>query len=214
MTPPLAAGATGRTRAERRRDQLVTAAYELVITRGFRGIGVDDIVAAAGVSHGTFYNYFANKRAILDAVIDHCFTLLSARLLGPESDDPATLDEFCARYGRVVDRCYHLVATEPGLVNFFLLEASAIDDRVLQRCMRNARDYGAQAVATIRRGIAQGFLAADLDPDIAGEVLLSVLVSALLSALRGGSDGLTPDRVRTELIAFLRTALGPPTSAA
>ncbi|WP_460723298.1 TetR/AcrR family transcriptional regulator [Nocardia heshunensis] len=180
------------------------------MTRGFRGIGVDDIATAAGVSHGTFYNYFTNKRDILDAVIDHSFTLLRDRVLGPEGDDPpASLEAFCARYGRVIDRCYDLVATEPGLVNFFLLEASAIDDRVLQRCMHNARDYGAQSVQRIRHGIAAGYLAPDLDPHIAGEVLLSVLVSALLSALRAGSDGLTQDRVREQSVAFLRTALAP-----
>ncbi|WP_051180210.1 TetR/AcrR family transcriptional regulator [Nocardia concava] len=200
-----------RTRTERRRDELITATYELVTTRGFRAIGVDDITTAAGVSHGTFYNYFANKRDILDAVIDHCFTLLSTRLLGPEGDDtPDTMDAFCARYARVIDRCYDLAATEPGLVNFFLLEASSIDARVLDRCMHNARTYAAQSVAKIRHGIAQGFLNPDLDPDIAGEVLLSVLVSALLSALRAGSDGLTQPRVRTQLTTFLRTALAPP----
>ncbi|MEC3957864.1 TetR/AcrR family transcriptional regulator [Nocardia sp. CDC153] len=199
-----------RTRIERRRDELIAAAYELVTTRGFRGIGVDDIVTAAGVSHGTFYNYFANKRDILDAVIDHCFTLLRDRLLGPEGDDtPDTLDAFCARYARVVDRCYDLVATEPGLVNFFLLEASSIDDRVLDRCLRNARSYAAQSVEKIRQGITHGYLSPTLDPDIAAEVLLSVLVSALLSALRSGSDGLTQDRVRTQLTSFLRTAFAP-----
>ncbi|MFC3437766.1 TetR/AcrR family transcriptional regulator [Nocardia seriolae] len=200
--------ARGRTRAERRRAELVAAAYELVMTRGFRAISVDDIAAAAGVSHGTFYNYFANRRDILDAVIDHCFELLVLRLLGPEGGDaPDSMDAFCARYARVIDRCYDLAATEPGLVNFFLLEASSIDDRVLGRCLHNARAYGAQSVDRIRRGIDRGFLDPGLDPDIAGEVLVSVLVSALLSALRAGSDGLTQDRVRTQLIAFLRTAL-------
>ncbi|MFE3001916.1 TetR/AcrR family transcriptional regulator [Nocardia sp. NPDC059246] len=195
-------------RAAQRRAELVGAAYELVVTRGFRGIGVDDIATAAGVSHGTFYNYFANKRDILDAVIDHCFTLIRTRLLGPEGDDiPATLDAFCARYARVVDRCYDLVETERGLVNFFLLEASSIDDRVLDRCLHHARAYGAQSVEVVRRGIAHGYLDPSLDPEIAGEVLLSILVSALLSALRAGSDGLSQDRVRTQLVSFLRIAL-------
>ncbi|MGW4248298.1 TetR/AcrR family transcriptional regulator [Nocardia sp. NPDC004722] len=189
---------------------MISAAYELVLTRGFRGIGVDDIAAAAGVSHGTFYNYFTNKRDILDAVIDHCFTQLRDRVLGPEGDEPPTsMDAFCARYARVIDRLYDLVATEPGLVHFFLMEASAIDDRVLQRCMHNAHGYAEQSVDIIRHGITAGYLDPGLDPHIAGEVLLSVLVSALLSALRAGSDGLTQLRVRDQSTAFLRLALSP-----
>ncbi|WP_067570427.1 TetR/AcrR family transcriptional regulator [Nocardia acidivorans] len=196
-------------RAELRRVELVRAAYDLVMARGFRTIGVDDIAVAAGVSHGTFYNYFENKRDILDAVIDHCFEHIRERLLGPEADAaPDTLAEFGARYERVIDRCYDLVATEPGLVNFLLLEASSIDDRVIERCLRNARRYGVQAVEQVRQGMAHGFLDARLDADIAAEVLLSVLVSALFSALRAGADGLTQERVRVQLTAFLATALG------
>ncbi|MFD6355894.1 TetR/AcrR family transcriptional regulator [Nocardia tengchongensis] len=211
MTAEAARAPGRRARADRRRAELIGAAYELVVTCGFRAIGVDDIAAAAGVSHGTFYNYFANKRDILDAVIDHCFVRIRDLLLGPEGDDtPTTLDAFSARYARVVDRCYDLVATEPGLVNFFLLEASSIDDAVLDRCLHNARLYGAESVVKIRSGISQGYLDPALDPAIAGEVLLSILVSALLSALRAGSDGLTQDRVRTQLVAFLRTAFGAP----
>ncbi|WP_067689184.1 TetR/AcrR family transcriptional regulator [Nocardia jejuensis] len=198
-------------RAELRRADLVRAAYDLVVSRGFRTIGVDDIARAAGVSHGTFYNYFHNKRDILDAVIDHCFAHIRARLLGPEGDDrPHTLAAFCDRYARVVDRCYDLVEQEPGLVNFLLLEASSIDEHVIERCMRNARDFARQAVQQVDSGISLGFLDATIDADISGEVLLSVLVSALFSALRAGADGLSQDRVRAQLTDFLATALGVP----
>ncbi|MRH92740.1 TetR family transcriptional regulator [Nocardia sp. SYP-A9097] len=198
-------------RAEQRRAELIYAAYGLVMKQGFRSIGVDDIASAAGVSHGTFYNYFDNKRDILDAVIDHCFDQIRERLLGPEAEVvPDSMGAFRARYARVIDRCYDLVATEPGLVNFLLLEASSIDDRVIDRCLRNARRFGAQAVEQVSQGMKCGFLDAGLDADIAGEVLLSVLVSALFSALRAGADGLTQERVRLQLTEFLCTALGAP----
>ncbi|MFC9995025.1 TetR/AcrR family transcriptional regulator [Nocardia sp. NPDC127526] len=196
-------------RLEQRRADLIAAAYGLVMTRGFRTISVDDIATAAGVSHGTFYNYFDNKRDILDAVIDHCFDRIRDSLLGPEGDDvPATLAAFSARYARVIDRCFDLATTEPGLVNFLLLEAASIDDAVIDRCLRNARRYGMQAVDQVRQSLRYGFLDPNLDVDTAGEFLLSILVSALFSALRDGADGLTRDRVRTQLTDFLTSALG------
>ncbi|MCP9619398.1 TetR/AcrR family transcriptional regulator [Nocardia otitidiscaviarum] len=191
----------------RRRAELVNAAYALVTSRGYRTIGVDDIASLAGVSHGTFYNYFANKRDILDAVIDHCFAVIRERLMGDEPT-PATLDEFRARYGRIVDRCYDLVASEPGLVNFLLLEASSIDDRVLDRIMRNAQTDGDTAAREMEYGIAHGYLDDRLDTRVGGEVLVSVLMSALLTAVQGERHGLTRDRVRTQLTDFLATALG------
>ncbi|MFD0364248.1 TetR/AcrR family transcriptional regulator [Nocardia sp. GCM10030253] len=195
-------------RSAKRRSELVQSAYELFVSKGYRNVSVADIVARVGVSHGTFYNYFDNKRDVLDAVIDHYFVLIQERILGLDNaENPRTLDEFCAVFSRMIDRCYELVESEPGLVNFILLEAASIDSDVIDRTVGNLRIYGDAAKERIGNGISQGFLDPEVDPRIAGEVLLSVILSALLSAMRGGSDGLTRQRVNTELTAFVRAAL-------
>jgi TetR/AcrR family transcriptional regulator, transcriptional repressor for nem operon len=46
------------------RDQLVEAALAVFHARGFNGSGVQDIVEAAGVPKGSFYNYFDSKEAL------------------------------------------------------------------------------------------------------------------------------------------------------
>ena len=53
------------------RQRLLDAATQAFVTRGFHETRVDDIVAAAGVSHGTFYRYFDNK--------DHVFRVIASR---------------------------------------------------------------------------------------------------------------------------------------
>jgi TetR/AcrR family transcriptional repressor of nem operon len=40
--------------------------------RGFNGIGMDGLAAAAGVTSGALYSNFANKEAILEGVIETC----------------------------------------------------------------------------------------------------------------------------------------------
>src|SRR5579872_6957517 len=37
--------------------------------RGFNGVRVDDVVRRAGISHGTFYLYFANKEDLFKALL-------------------------------------------------------------------------------------------------------------------------------------------------
>src|ERR1700733_12112371 len=37
--------------------------------RGFGGVRVDDVVKRAGISHGTFYLYFANKEDLFKALL-------------------------------------------------------------------------------------------------------------------------------------------------
>ena len=58
---------TSRGRASRGR--IVEAAADLMFARGVRGTNLDDVLAAAGVGKGQFYHYFADKEALVHAVI-------------------------------------------------------------------------------------------------------------------------------------------------
>jgi AcrR family transcriptional regulator len=58
---PTAAGRVLRPRGEKTRQRLLEAGATVLPARGYHDARVDDIVEAAGVSHGTFYRYFENK---------------------------------------------------------------------------------------------------------------------------------------------------------
>jgi AcrR family transcriptional regulator len=57
-------------KSERTRHSLMEAGLVVLRDRGFRDTSVDDITSAAGVSHGTFYRYFANKEELLRALAE------------------------------------------------------------------------------------------------------------------------------------------------
>jgi AcrR family transcriptional regulator len=52
-----------------RRDQLLAEAARLFAARGFRGVGIDDIGAAAGISGPGIYRHFDRKEEILAALL-------------------------------------------------------------------------------------------------------------------------------------------------
>jgi len=56
-------------RKEARPAELLSAALELFVERGFAATKLDDVAAKAGVSKGTLYLYFDNKEALFKAVI-------------------------------------------------------------------------------------------------------------------------------------------------
>jgi AcrR family transcriptional regulator len=52
------------------REKLLVAAETIFGTLGYESTRIADIVAEAGISHGLFYRHFADKDAILNAVLD------------------------------------------------------------------------------------------------------------------------------------------------
>ena len=51
------------------RERIVAAAAQLMFERGVAGTSTDEVQAAAGVSASQVYHYFADKRALVSAVI-------------------------------------------------------------------------------------------------------------------------------------------------
>lgn len=60
---------TRQRRKEARPAELMAAALDLFVERGFAATKLDDIAARAGVSKGTLYLYFASKEELFKAVI-------------------------------------------------------------------------------------------------------------------------------------------------
>jgi TetR/AcrR family transcriptional regulator, mexJK operon transcriptional repressor len=58
-----------QARSREKRESLVRAAIHIFAEHGYASTTADMIAAAAGVSIGTFYNYFRNKRQILLALV-------------------------------------------------------------------------------------------------------------------------------------------------
>jgi len=58
----------GRNRRARMRARILTAAARVFAERG-EGALIDDFIRAAGVSRGTFYNYFRTTEELLEATI-------------------------------------------------------------------------------------------------------------------------------------------------
>ena len=55
-------------------DTIIEAAAQILARQGWQGLNTNRIAAVAGVSIGSVYEYFANKEAVLDAIIDQHLT--------------------------------------------------------------------------------------------------------------------------------------------
>jgi TetR/AcrR family transcriptional repressor of nem operon len=63
-------------------DRIVGVAAQMFRERGFDGVGVADLMEAAGLTHGGFYNHFASKEALIAEAAAKGFLDTSERYAG------------------------------------------------------------------------------------------------------------------------------------
>ena len=61
-------------------ERILYAGRSVLLERGFEGASTNRIAAAAGVGPGSLYQYFPDKEAILDRVVDRAVDDLEARI--------------------------------------------------------------------------------------------------------------------------------------
>ena len=65
------AGSSTSTRAVRTRTRILEAARQLLEERGYHGVGLESVAAAAGVSRQSIYVHFGSKAQLLLALVAH-----------------------------------------------------------------------------------------------------------------------------------------------
>ncbi len=87
-----------RRPASERRRQILAAARTLFAERGFHATTTRDLAAAADVNDALIYRYFADKQAILAALIDEAIAVFQ-QLPEPPDQAPMPLDQLLELIG-------------------------------------------------------------------------------------------------------------------
>jgi AcrR family transcriptional regulator len=75
------------------RERILRTAYELFLKHGFSAVGVDRIVADAGVAKTTLYRHFRSKNDLVVAVLERHEDLWTVGWLEPETRRRAAADD-------------------------------------------------------------------------------------------------------------------------
>ena len=70
------------TRHAAAKTHILDTAQRIVGTKGFSGVGLNEILAAADVPKGSFYYYFASKEAFGKALLEHYFEIYLSEIEG------------------------------------------------------------------------------------------------------------------------------------
>lgn len=167
-----------RRRSDARPQEVLTAALEAFVERGYAATAMDDIARRAGVSKGTLYLYYPGKSDLLKAVVRHALlgNLAEAQMEAAKHQGSSWellaffLGEFTRRISRTgLSGLPKLILSESG--NFPEITRFYYDE-VIQRARR-------LIVEILQRGVASGEFRA-IPVDYAWQVIVAPLVLGVL----------------------------------
>ncbi|WP_341718294.1 TetR/AcrR family transcriptional regulator [Micromonospora sp. FIMYZ51] len=191
-------GATGAGRRRSRKDEILEIAVGLFASRGYHGVSMDDIGAAAGVTGPALYHHFAGKEAMLVAAL----TPVSEGLLeGGRQRSVAHPDDPRGALESLIDFHVDFALANPAVIALHLHELDRMPEEPRRRIRRLQRLYVEEWVAVLTAlhpGLPDGearvlahaafglmnstpFLGGEVDRRRRAELLRSATLAALLA---------------------------------
>ena len=123
------------TKRGKTRQKLITAASDLIYDKGIEHISIQDVTEAAGLATGSFYNYFDNKNAITQAIIENFHNLFAECLseVRNKLNDPAMRVSVTLKY-------YFVQARDNEAWRSFIISAGLSDTHILAQNPKECRE--------------------------------------------------------------------------
>ena len=190
-------GSSGEARLKERfreatRLALLDAAEAAFASHGLEGARVDDIAAVAGVSVGTLYNHFGDRRQLLEALLEGRRQELVARI------DEELREGEEVPFARLLER---FVRTLLGHFDAhralfqLLMEEEASHSRSRKRKTSMLRDLVLRAEQLVARGLSEGALRekdAEHFPVLLVSLVRGMLASGQVARVRGPVEEVAP----------------------
>jgi AcrR family transcriptional regulator len=211
-TPVLAAAAARtrrsfpQARARATYEALLAAAREAFAKRGYDATQSPDIAAAAGVSVGTFYRYFTDKRqAFVEMIADH-LEEVQRHVLGQLSPERLGGGERRATIDAAIDVLFRQARLHPALDEVFL--AMSLRDPEVAELKAEWDASGRAALAALIEVIVPRDVVRD--PHAAAFVVhRAALELAMAPELRGEGAAIDEHEVRIALREMLERYFFP-----
>jgi AcrR family transcriptional regulator len=166
---------------EKRREELVRAAFNQLAERGFEGLRTREVAAEVGVNIATLHYYFPTKESLIRGVLEYAMGRFRSTLAphGSPSDQ-------LRNHLRAVRR---LLVDEPELASVMgELALRSARDKSIAALMTEMYDVWHSTVrGLLRRAAKAGDLRPELDSDGVAAVVVATLTAMTLPTMAGAA---------------------------
>lgn len=121
-------------RRKSQEDKIISASIKVFAEKGFSKATVQDIVKEAGISRGTFYLYYRNKKDILKHLLDNFMKEVIRAFADIHYDTLKTFDDFRDHVKRVSRVFVDIVLNNQELTRIFyregIMAGTFLDERI------------------------------------------------------------------------------------
>lgn len=199
-----------RRRAKARPDEVLDAALELFVAKGFAATTVDQIARHAGLSKGAVYLYFPSKKALLEGLVH--------RAVAPIADIAITMiDSYRGDPRPVIRQFLSMVIANLGNSASFAIPKLVIREAVnapeiAQMYRDEVLDRAIPALTElIRQGVDGGYIRS-VEPELTVRSIMGPIIMHIMLAEVFGiepEDGMAFDRLIENHLTILFAGLEP-----
>jgi len=168
-------------RRQRRAAEILAAAREVFLDKGFERASVAEIAARVGVVEGLVYSYFPSKRELLNEVLRGMYLPLIADIEAGFS----RLQGLRSRLRFLIWRHLRVYAEEPGLSRLALHEVRTGPEYFESVLHALQVQYTAFLMRTVRDAVRDGELPAGTDAELVRSLVYGGIEHRLWTALYG-----------------------------
>ena len=180
--------------SEKRRQELVLAAYREIAARGFEGLRTREVAAEVGVNIATLHYYFPTKESLIRAVLDHAMNRFRTTL-APHGSPTDQL--------RIYLRSVRTLLVEEPELGAVMAELAlrSVRDRSIGPIINEMYDlWHVTLRGLLRRAVRESGLRPELDSDAVAALIIATLTSLTLPVMADARRG---DRALRQLETWL-----------
>ena len=155
---------------EQRREQLIDAALEVILERGYGGVSIEAIAREAGITRPVVYDHFPDLNRLLHAVIEREERIALEQLAEVVPEDPAD-QEPGELFAAGITRFLEAVTSRPATWRIILLPLEGTPSIVREHVEVNRARVLARIEALVRWALARSNAPNDLDVELTARVV-------------------------------------------
>jgi len=162
------------------KEKIIESAIELIGSRSYNAVGVQELCEHAGVKKGSFYHFFPSKRELTIEALDQTWSVFKSQMLDPIFSSDATAKE---KFNTLLEKSHeYQVASKDckGCVTGcamgnLALELSTQDESIRIKIKEIFDDWAKYLEEIIVDGINEGDFPRDTDPRSTSQAVLAYI---------------------------------------